>query len=72
MMEVDLMSKRKAKAPVWQYFRFKLSTKKEPDSIHEGKGADYLSWRLKPVTSVSSSNSLLRLLLLVNYCNILN
>lgn len=33
MMVEDLLSKQKAKIPIWQYVRFKLSHSKEPDNI---------------------------------------
>lgn len=37
-MVEGLVSKRKAKAPIWQYFRFKLSANREPNNVYEGKG----------------------------------
>ena len=39
-----LLSKQKGKAPIWQYFRFKLNANIEPDNIHEEKVV-LESWR---------------------------
>lgn len=46
-MVEDLVSRQKAKWPIWQYLEFKLIANREPGWVYEGQGIGYLAEKLE-------------------------
>lgn len=50
-MAEDLLSKRNANAPSWQYFGIKPNAKRDLDNVNEAKGVGYFTEKLQVCNS---------------------